>query len=86
MSGTGNEANQRHHYQGKIEALTERREIELQVGTGVDAFSMELWAELPNLIAVSVISPSGEVLPRIFLPATLRSNSRPALQNPALHY
>lgn len=65
VSGTGNEANQRHHYQGKIEALTERREIELQVGTGVDAFSMELWAELPNLIAVSVISPSGEVLPRI---------------------
>ena len=65
VSGTGNEANQRHHYQGKIEALTERREIEFQVGTGVDAFSMELWAELPNLIAVSVISPSGEVLPRI---------------------
>lgn len=65
VSGTGNEANQRHHYQGKIEALTERREMELQVGTGVDAFSMELWAELPNLIAVSVISPSGEVLPRI---------------------
>lgn len=65
VSGTGNEANQRHHYQGKIEALTERREIELQVGTGVEAFSIELWAELPNLIAVSVISPSGEVLPRI---------------------
>ena len=65
VTGTGNEANQRHHYQGKMEALTDRREIEVQVGTDVDAFSMELWAELPNLIAVSVISPSGEVLPRI---------------------
>ena len=62
VSGTGNEANQRHHYQGKIEALAERREIEIQVGTGVEeAFSMELWAELPNLdLLFQIISPSGK--------------------------
>lgn len=65
VTGTGNEAGKRHHYQGKIASLTDRREIEIQVGTNVKAFSTELWTELPNLMAVSVVSPSGEVLPGI---------------------
>lgn len=65
VTGTGNEANQRHHYQGKMEEPADRREIEIQVGAGVEAFSMEMWTELPNLIAALVISPSGEVLSRI---------------------
>ena len=37
----------------------------MQIGEGVNAFSMEMWTEIPNLMAVSVISPSGEVLPQI---------------------
>lgn len=65
VTGTGNEANQRHHYQGQLSKTEERREVEVQVGDGVDAFSMELWTEIPNLMAISVISPSGEVLPRV---------------------
>lgn len=63
--GTGNEANKRHHYMGTLGGMEERREVEIQVGNGAKNFSLELWTELPNLVAVSVTSPSGEVIPRI---------------------
>lgn len=63
VTGTGNEANQRHHYRGEWANLDDRREVEIQVGADVSAFSLELWTELPNLAALSVISPSGEILP-----------------------
>lgn len=65
VTGTGNEANQRHHYQGQLNGTDERNEVEVQIGEGVNAFSMEMWTEIPNLMAVSVISSSGEVLPQI---------------------
>lgn len=67
ITGTGNEANQRHHYLGTLEGMNDRREVEIQVGDGVEAFSLELWTELPNLVAISVTSPSGERIPRITL-------------------
>jgi hypothetical protein len=63
--GVGNEANQRHHYFGKIENMEERKEVEIQVGEGTDGFCMELWTDLPNILTLSMISPSGEVVPRI---------------------
>lgn len=65
VTGTGNEANQRHHFLGSLDDMGARREVEIQVGGGVDAFSLELWTELPNLVTVSITSPSGEVIPRI---------------------
>lgn len=65
VTGTGNEANQRHHYQGELVRAGEQRDVEIQVGDGVEAFSLEMWTDVPNLMSVSVISPSGEVLPMI---------------------
>lgn len=65
VTGTGNEANQRHHFLGTLQDMKDRSEVEIQVGAGVGAFSLELWTELPNLVAVSITSPSGEVIPRI---------------------
>lgn len=65
VTGTGNEANQRHHYQGQFLEAEEQRDVEIQVGEGVEGFSLELWTDIPNLLSISVISPSGEVLPKI---------------------
>lgn len=63
--GVGNEANQRHHFFDRLEDNNARREVEIRVGDGVEGFVTELWTDIPNLLNVSLISPSGEIVPRI---------------------
>jgi len=63
--GVGNEANQRHHYMGTLTNMSDRREVEIQVNNEPLGFVLELWTETPNIISVSLISPSGEQIPRI---------------------
>ena len=58
--GGGNEANQRHHYLGQAEDVNDIDQVEIRVGENVTGFCMELWSDTLNLLAVSVISPSGE--------------------------
>lgn len=55
----GNEANQRHHYLGQSENVNDIKEVEIRVSSGVDGFCMELWTENPNIMTVTVVSPSG---------------------------
>lgn len=61
--GTGNEANQRHHYFGKAKEKGATESIEIRVEEGVSGFAMELWTDIPNIFTVSVVSPSGERIP-----------------------
>lgn len=56
----GNEANQRHHFLGRAENQNDIKQVEIRVGENVAGFSMELWSDALNLLAVSLISPSGE--------------------------
>ena len=58
--GAGNEANQRHHYLGNTDNMGNGDEVEIRVAEGVRGFSMELWSDALNLLAVSITSPSGE--------------------------
>ena len=58
--GGGNEANQRHHFLGRAGDVNDTQEVEIRVDENVGGFSMELWSDSLNLLAVSVISPSGE--------------------------
>lgn len=55
----GNEANARHHFYSG--ATPQVDQIELAVGASVDGFVLELWASVPNLYQVAVISPTGEL-------------------------
>ena len=57
--GAGNEANQRHHYLGQAENVNDVKEVEIRVSSGVSGFCMELWTENPNIMNVTVVSPSG---------------------------
>ena len=57
--GAGNEANQRHHYLGQAENVNDVTEVEIRVSQGVSGFCMELWTENPNIMNVTVVSPSG---------------------------
>lgn len=58
--GAGNEADQRHHFWGRIEREDQEQEVEIQVSEGNKGFCMELWASSLNLFEVSITSPSGE--------------------------
>lgn len=63
--GGGNEANQRHHYQGVLKNKSDIQEVEIKVDSGVKGFILELWTDIPNILAVSIISPSGERVPKV---------------------
>lgn len=57
----GNEANARHHYEGRGLVQDQREEVEISVGRNVQGFVLELWASAPELYQVAVVSPTGEV-------------------------
>ena len=63
--GGGNEANQRHHYYGLIENMSDSKNVEIRVAEGVKGFSLELWTEIPNIFATSIVSPAGEKIPLV---------------------
>lgn len=65
VTAAGNEANARHHFQGQIAGEMEYEDVEISVEADMDGFFIELWAGAPELYAVSVISPTGEQIPRI---------------------
>ena len=58
----GNEANARHHYQGRFDVGgASVDEVEISVGGNVSGFVLELWALSPDLYQVGVLSPTGEL-------------------------
>ena len=58
--GAGNEANQRHHFLGRLSKENETVETEIRVDEGVNGFCVELWSEPFNIVKVAIESPSGE--------------------------
>lgn len=58
--GTGNEADKRHHYYNTIQNLSDTKTVEIRVGENVSGFMLELWVMIPNILSISIISPSGE--------------------------
>lgn len=77
VAGTGNEANQRHHFQGNFNLSnngisydtdtpdTPYLDVEVRVEDNFTGFWMELWGKSPDIYSIAVISPSGEMLQRI---------------------
>ena len=57
--GTGNEANKRHHYLGVSQNINDVKEAEIRVPSGVNGFTLELWTTNPNIMKVTIVSPSG---------------------------
>lgn len=65
VTAVGNEANTRHHFQGRLADDMEYEDAEISVEEDMDGFFVELWAKSPELYSVSVISPTGEQLCRL---------------------
>lgn len=67
VTGTGNESNQRHHYLGQLRGINDQQNVDIRVGENSIGFTMELWADLPNVLTIAITSPSGETT-RVFSP------------------
>lgn len=61
----GNEANQGHHFYGTLNRGEEYQDVELRVAEDEAGLMMELWSNTPDVFSVSLISPSGEEVPRV---------------------
>ncbi|MDD2971385.1 MAG: S8 family peptidase [Lachnospiraceae bacterium] len=64
----GNEGNEAHHYEANIilPAQTNWRDVEIRMGENERGVMTELWGSPPFDYTVSIKSPSGETIPRIF--------------------
>lgn len=61
----GNDASERTHTSGIVLSQDEPQEIEINIGNNEKGISMEIWVESRDVLSVSIISPSGETIPRI---------------------
>lgn len=74
--GCGNEADKRHHFYHEFQKNSGNYTVELHIGENVPGFTMELWTSIPNVIAISLISPYGESTNSF----PIRANSRSDFQ------
>ncbi len=65
ICAAGNEAGRHHHYVGQIPETAAYDEAELRVGEKERGFDVELWANLPEIYTVGLVSPAGESIDRI---------------------
>ena len=61
----GNQAGTRHHFLGQLSGNMEYEEVEMNVEEEGNGFFIELWAAVPELLEVSVTSPTGEEMQRV---------------------
>lgn len=64
VTATGNEANNRHHFFGVSKNLLSPLKVEVNVEEDMSGFYAEFWAFAPQIFAISVQSPTGEIWPR----------------------
>lgn len=60
----GDEANARHHYYGSVSDNVSNK-VEINVTEDMKGFIVELWGHSSELFAISLTSPTGEVLQRV---------------------
>ncbi|MCC8046772.1 MAG: S8 family serine peptidase [Clostridiales bacterium] len=60
VTGTGNEVGSDHHYQNRLSREKASADIELLVDEETSGFSIELWADAPDLLSLGFTSPLGE--------------------------
>lgn len=74
VTGSGNEGIQDLHTSGFIKNKNEYESIEMIVEKGQKFLSMEVWVDLPNIIEINIIAPSGADTG--FIPAILNINKK----------
>ena len=64
-TSAGNEAQARHHMQGKLESKGDSQNIDIRVGENAGDVFVTIWNEVSDRMAVSVRSPTGELVGRV---------------------
>ena len=77
----GNEANARHHFYSAGLETGQQENVEISVGSNVNGFVLELWASVPNLYQVAVLSPTGELFQPVGGPGTGKKEYRFLFEN-----
>ena len=65
VTAAGNEANTRHHFAGILPQGQDRAEAEIRVDEEEKAFSLEPWAQHPDIYNIGIESPAGERIDRV---------------------
>lgn len=80
VTPVGNEGNARTHISGRA-ADEDNSWMDISVGDNVEGFSLEIWADTFDILSVSFVSPSGQVIPRILVRVGQSSEFRFLLEN-----
>lgn len=64
-TAAGNEAQARHHTQGRIQTKGETKNIDIRVGQDNGNIYLSIWNTVGDKMSVTVISPTGEVIGRV---------------------
>lgn len=62
----GNEADKQHHTFFQLNSASPERDIEIKVDNNENGFSLYIWSYIVDKISISIISPLGEVIERIY--------------------
>jgi subtilisin family serine protease len=76
VAAAGNEGAAAHHAYGRLEKKGEDQELGVKVAENIKGFSLEIWNDDWDKIAVSIRSPSGEVFNRLPIRAESTFNKR----------
>lgn len=65
ITTTGNQGNSETHTEGILDQSNNIQDIELQVGENQRMLPFEIWIDQANIVELSIISPSGEIIGNI---------------------
>ncbi|MEA4966269.1 MAG: S8 family peptidase [Oscillospiraceae bacterium] len=85
VTAAGNEANARHHTQGKLLQTGNTDTISVKVGPPSTSFSVIIFGPAFDKLSVGVISPTGEVVPRVPFRSGLAFSQKLALENTTVY-
>lgn len=85
VAAAGNEANARHHTQGRIAGGNNVETISIKVGEQGVSFSVIIFGPAFDKISLGVISPTGEALPRTPFKSGLEYSEKLVLENTTVY-
>jgi len=65
VCAAGNESQEKHHSKGKLTSTGEVQNVELSVGDRAEDIYLSLWNGFSDRIAVSLTSPTGEIISKV---------------------